>query len=109
MRAAKIEWKATSLDVQDKRDGVILDTALSYAQLSQLTKKIETLTEAQKAAKKGEFVSQQRLQQGVDSKLDVTRSQLLERAFACASPKPRDRPMFCGSTWQVCWACSRMQ
>jgi outer membrane protein TolC len=77
MRAAKIEWQATSLDVQDKRNSVILDTALSYTQLSQLTKKIETLTEAEKAAKKGEFVSQQRLEQGVGSKLDVTRSQLL--------------------------------
>src|ERR1700678_2571738 len=49
MRAAKIEWQATSLDVQDKRNSVILDTALSYTQLSQLTKKIETLTEAEKA------------------------------------------------------------
>ena len=37
MKAAKIEWKATSLDVQDKRNAVILDTALTYEQLDQLT------------------------------------------------------------------------
>jgi len=50
---------------------------LTYAQLDQLTAKIATLTEAQTAAEKGEFVSQQRLQEGVDSKLELTRSQLL--------------------------------
>jgi outer membrane protein len=77
LKAAKIDWKATSFDVRDKRDAVILDTALSYAQLAQLTAKIATLTEAQTAAEKAQFVSQQRLQEGVDSKLDVTRSQLV--------------------------------
>jgi len=77
VKAAKIDWGATSLDVQDKRNAVILDAALSYAQLAQLSKKIETLNEAQKVAEKAQFVSQQRQQQGVDSKLDVTRSELL--------------------------------
>jgi len=77
LKAAKIQWQATSLDVQDKRDGVILDVALAYAQLNQLTAKIAALTAAQTAAEKGEFISQQRLQEGVDSKLDLTRSQLL--------------------------------
>ncbi len=43
MKAAKIDWHATSLDVQDKRDAVILDTALTYAQLAQLTGKIQAL------------------------------------------------------------------
>ena len=78
MKAAKIEWRATSLEVQDKRNGVILDTALTYTQLDELANKISSLTAAQKAAEKGEFVSQQRLQQGVGSKLDLERSQLLE-------------------------------
>jgi outer membrane protein TolC len=77
MKAAKIDWKATSQDVRDKRDAVILDTALTYAQLDQVTEKIQTLTEAQIAAQKAEFVSQQRLQEGVDSKLDLTKSQLV--------------------------------
>lgn len=77
LKAAKIQWKATALDVQDKRDAVILDVALTYAQLNQLTAKVATLSEAQKAAEKGEFISQQRLQEGVDSKLELTRSQLL--------------------------------
>ncbi len=33
LKAAKIDWKAQSFDVQDKRAEVILDAALSYAQL----------------------------------------------------------------------------
>jgi outer membrane protein TolC len=74
--AAKIDWKATSQDVQDKRNAVILDTALTYAQLEQLTGKIKTLSEAQAAAEKAQSISEQRLQQGVDSKLEVTKSQL---------------------------------
>jgi len=77
LKAAKIQWQATSLDVQDKRDAVILDVALTYAQLDQLAAKIAALTAAQTAAEKGEFISRQRLQEGIDSKLDVTRSQLL--------------------------------
>jgi outer membrane protein len=76
IKAAKIDWGATSQDIQDKRNGVILDTALTYAQLEQLMGKIKALTEAQEAAEKGQFVSEQRLQQGVDSKLEVTKSQL---------------------------------
>ena len=77
IKAAKIEWHATSLDIQDKRDAVILDTALTYAQLAQLTGKIQALGEAQTAAEKAQFVSEQRLQEGVDSKLQVTKSQLV--------------------------------
>lgn len=76
MKAAKIDWQATSLDVRDKRDAVILDVALTYAQLDQLTAKIQTLREAQTAAEKAQSISEQRLQEGVDSKLEVTRSQL---------------------------------
>jgi outer membrane protein TolC len=76
IRAAKIDWGAASQDVQDKRNAVILDTALTYAQLEQLSGKIKVLTEAQDAAEKAQFVSEQRLQQGVDSKLEVTKSQL---------------------------------
>ena len=76
LKAAKIDWKATSFDVQDKREEVILDAALSYAQLVNLTGKLATLAEAQAAAEKAQFMTEQRLQEGVDSKLDVTKSQL---------------------------------
>src|SRR5271169_3450587 len=43
LKAAKIDWQASSLDVQDKRDSVILDTALTYEQLDQLAGKLKAL------------------------------------------------------------------
>jgi outer membrane protein TolC len=76
LKAAKIDWKATSYDIQDKRAEVILDAALSYAQLVNVTSKLKTLADAQVAAEKAESVTQQRLNEGVDSKLDLTKSQL---------------------------------
>jgi outer membrane protein TolC len=76
LKAAKIDWKSTSFDVQDKRAEVILDAALSYAQLMNLTGKLNTLAEAQAAADKAQSVTEQRLKEGVDSELELTRSQL---------------------------------
>ena len=76
LKAAKIDWQASSFDVQDKRAEVILDTAVSYAQLVNLTGKLHTLTDAQRAAEKAQSITEQRLNEGVDSKLDLTRSQL---------------------------------
>jgi outer membrane protein TolC len=77
LKAAKIEWKAQSFDVQDKRNTVILDAALSYEQLSSVASKIETLRKAQTAAEKAQFITEQRLKEGVDSQLELTRSQLV--------------------------------
>jgi outer membrane protein TolC len=77
LKAAKIDWKATSLDVQEKRAEVVLDAALSYAQLVNLTHKLNTLAESQAAADKAQFITGQRLQEGVDSKLELTKSQLV--------------------------------
>jgi outer membrane protein TolC len=76
LKAAKIDWNASSFDVQDKRAEVILDASLTYAQLLNLSGRINTLLEAQKSAEKAQFVTEQRLNEGVDSKLDVTKAQL---------------------------------
>jgi outer membrane protein TolC len=78
IKAAKIEWKAQSFDVQDKKNAVILDVALSYEQLDSLASKIDALSKAHEAATKAVYISQQRLKEGVDNQLDVTKSQLVE-------------------------------
>jgi outer membrane protein TolC len=78
IKAAKIQWKAQSFDVEDKKNAVILDVALSYEQLESVAAKIDALNKAQEAATKSVFISQQRLKEGVDSQLDLTRSQLVE-------------------------------
>lgn len=77
MKAAKIEWKAQSFDIQDKKDAVILDVALSYEQLDSLASKIAALKKAQAAAEKSQFITEQRLKEGIDSQLELNRSQLL--------------------------------
>jgi outer membrane protein len=77
IKAAKIEWKAQSFDVEDKKNAIILDVALSYEQLTRVAEKIDALKKAQTAAEKAEYTSQQRLKEGVDSQLDVTKSQLV--------------------------------
>lgn len=76
LKAAKIDWKAQSFDVQDKRNEIILDTAVTYEQLNNVVAKISALKKAQAAAEKSVFISQQRVQEGVDSQLELTRAQL---------------------------------
>lgn len=76
VKAAKIDWQASTFDVQDKRAEVILDTAVAYAQLVDLTGKLNTLADAQRAAEKALSITSQRLTEGVDSQLDLTKSQL---------------------------------
>ena len=104
-KAAKIDWKATSLDIQDKRDAVILDTALTYAHLDQLTAKIAALTEAQTAAEKAQFVSEQRLKEGVDSKLEVTKSQLLTARIRLRIAEAQGQADVLREHLAICWEC----
>ncbi|MFZ0704333.1 MAG: TolC family protein [Candidatus Korobacteraceae bacterium] len=78
IKAARIQWKAESFEMEDKKNTVILDVALSYEQLESLTLKITALNQAHLAAEKGVYISQQRLKEGVGSQLDVTKSQLIE-------------------------------
>lgn len=77
LKAAKIEWKAQSFDVQDKRNEVILDTSLTYEQLSSVVAKLAALNKAQGAAEKAQFITEQRMKEGVDSQLEFTKSQLV--------------------------------
>lgn len=77
IKAAKIDWKAQSFDIQDKSNQVLLDTALTYEQLNNVGQKLTALQKAQTAAEKGEYISQQRLKEGVGSQLDLTKSQLI--------------------------------
>jgi outer membrane protein len=77
LKAAKIDWKAESFEVQDKKNQVILDTALTYEQLNSVTAKLATLRKAQIAANQAQYITEQRLKQGIDSQLEFTKSQLV--------------------------------
>ncbi|HWR37064.1 MAG TPA: TolC family protein [Clostridia bacterium] len=76
VRAARIEWQASNLDIEDKRAAVILDTALLYTELDSLTEKLRVLREQLQAGQRAEFISIERRKEGIDSELDVKRAQL---------------------------------
>ncbi|MBZ5646666.1 MAG: TolC family protein [Acidobacteriia bacterium] len=76
MRAARTEWDATKFRKQDSRDQVMQETALTYIQLDQLVSEISVLRQQQQATAKAEDITRQRIQEGVDSQVELTRAQL---------------------------------
>jgi outer membrane protein TolC len=76
INAAKVDWKASDLDMLDKKNAVIMETALVYSSLDNLNAKLTILRDAQTAAKRAEFISSERLKEGIDSELDLKKSKL---------------------------------
>lgn len=76
VRAARNELNATAYNAEDQKNQAILDAAVTYAQLNAALTKLKTLTEQSDQAKRAEYITQQRLEQGLDSKLDLTRANL---------------------------------
>jgi outer membrane protein TolC len=76
VRASHNDWASSKFDIADKRDQVVLDAASAYIELDSLMKRINALQEEQQSADKAEFISKSRLQEGVDSPLDLKRVQL---------------------------------
>jgi outer membrane protein TolC len=76
IEAAKVDWKASDLDMVDKKNAVIMQTAVAYSGLDNLTSKLKILHEAQGAAQQAQYISQERLKQGIDSELDFKKTQL---------------------------------
>lgn len=75
-KAAKIEWQATELDMLDRKNGVILDAATYYAELDNAIAKLRILREAQQNAQRAQFITTERLKEGIDSELELKRSKL---------------------------------
>jgi outer membrane protein TolC len=76
IRASRNDWESAKFDIADKRDQVILDAASAYIELDSLTERLKALQDEQKSAEHAEFISKSRLQEGVDSPLDLKRVQL---------------------------------
>ncbi len=74
--AAKIDWKASDLDLLDRKNGVILDTASFYSELDNVNSKLKILREAQQNAQHAQFITSKRLDQGLDSELELKKSKL---------------------------------
>ncbi len=76
IRSARFGWQAASTATLDKRDEVILDTATTYFELDQALSKLKVLKQEDDAAHHAEYITTQRVQQGVDSDLDLKKAQL---------------------------------
>ena len=74
--AAKLDWTSSSLNLQDKRNQVILDTAASYAELDKQTSTLHVLQQEEQAAERMQQITAERVQAGVDSDVILTRAKL---------------------------------
>mgnify|MGYP005812395027 CR=1 FL=1 len=76
-RSAKLEWNAAATSTADQRKDVILDTALTYIQLDQLLAGARDLRAQEASANRLTEIVAQRVQQGIDSQTELTRSKLV--------------------------------
>jgi outer membrane protein len=77
IRAAHTDLRAANLSLTDQRNATILETALTYMQLDQGFARLAALKQQLQQAEHLETVSRERLQEGVDSKVDLTRTMLV--------------------------------
>ena len=74
--AAKTEWRAAQFQDKDQRNAVIQDVTLSYAELAKWETHLTRLHEDEAEASKLEKAVAQRLQEGIDSAVDLNRAKL---------------------------------
>ncbi len=75
--AAKIDWHASELQDKDQRNAVIQDTALTYAELAKWEARLQRLQQDAAEAQKMEQAVAERLQEGVDSAVDLNKAKLV--------------------------------
>ncbi len=74
--AAKTEWRAAQFQDKDQRNAVIQDVAISYAELAKWEARFARLQQDEAQASQLEKAVAQRLQEGVDSALDLNKAKL---------------------------------
>jgi outer membrane protein TolC len=77
VKATKLEWSSAQKDSQDKRRDVILDASLTYIQLDKLLSELKVLKTQEDEANKLATIVGQRVQQGIDPQVELTKSKLL--------------------------------
>lgn len=77
IKAAKSELAVTAAQNADRRNDVIMETALDYMQLDLLESSMSVQREQQAAAAKYLDIANQRVQEGMDSPVDLTRARLV--------------------------------
>ncbi|MFY9661100.1 MAG: TolC family protein [Terriglobales bacterium] len=74
--AAKIDWQAAQFQDKDQRNAVIQDVALTYAELAKWEARLARLQDYEAEARKLEQAVTARLQEGVDSAVDLNKAKL---------------------------------
>jgi outer membrane protein TolC len=77
MRAAKSDVDAALAQAADRRNEVIMETALDYMQLDLLDSSMTVQREQQEAAGKFQETARQRVEAGLDSQVELTRAKLV--------------------------------
>ncbi|MGD0508972.1 MAG: TolC family protein [Terriglobales bacterium] len=76
--AAKLDWHTSELQDKDQRNATIQDVALTYAELAKWEARMVRLQQDESEAQKMEEAVSERLQQGVDSTVDLNKAKLVE-------------------------------
>ncbi|HEY6270812.1 MAG TPA: TolC family protein [Terriglobales bacterium] len=76
IRAAKSDAETTAAHNADRRNDLIMETALDYIQLDLLESSLSVQNEQQGAATKLQDIVEQRVQAGLDSQIDLKRAKL---------------------------------
>lgn len=76
MRAARTDWQASQSQSKDQRNAIIQDAALSYAELAKWEARIVRLQSDEDQAHQTETAVNLRVQQGIDSIVDLNKAKL---------------------------------
>jgi outer membrane protein TolC len=75
--SAKLEWNAASKNTEDQRKDALLDAATTYLQLDKVTSESKVVRGQRDDANNLADIVEQRVQQGLDSQVSLTRAKLL--------------------------------
>jgi outer membrane protein TolC len=76
LNAAKSDWHASEFQDKDQRNAVIQDVALTYAELAKWEARVARLQQDEAQAQQMEQAVAERLQEGVDSAVDLNKAKL---------------------------------
>jgi outer membrane protein TolC len=77
VKAAKSDVEATAAQNADRRNDVMMETAVDYVQLDLLDSSMTIQKEQQQSARKFQDIVAQRIQAGLDSQVEATRAKLV--------------------------------
>ena len=88
IKAARTDWHASEFQDKDQRNALIQDVALTYAELAKWEARLVRLQQDEAQAQQMEQAVAERLQEGVDSAVDLNKAKLTAaRAVTALSSK----------------------